>query len=165
MGIESQEVAKGLDSDDRAEDGIPLWNRRLKKDLQGFPGASAQVGKKVPIIEKIPPQDLRNAKDEMPVRNFLEHVMMETGLGMMDGPALSGTYRIRVTIRFKVRRSERVVENTRSLFLSQREKFTLKKACFVSLDSYSVFSFLLTRGYRMSPNRKEILGLLKEKKG
>ncbi len=42
MGIEPQEIAKGLDGDDRAGDGIPLWDRRLKKDLQGFPGAAAQ---------------------------------------------------------------------------------------------------------------------------
>jgi hypothetical protein len=29
---------------------------------------------------------------------------------MMDGPAPGGTYRIKITIRFKVRRSERFVE-------------------------------------------------------
>jgi hypothetical protein len=35
----------------------------------------------------------------------------------MDGPP-GGAYRIKVTIRFKVRRSERFVENTKSLSLS-----------------------------------------------
>jgi hypothetical protein len=29
--IEPQEVAKGLDGDDRAGDRIPLWHRLLKK--------------------------------------------------------------------------------------------------------------------------------------
>jgi len=52
VGIEAEEVAKGLDGDDGTGDGIPLWNRRLKKDLQGFPGAAVQIGKKVPVIEE-----------------------------------------------------------------------------------------------------------------
>jgi hypothetical protein len=77
VGIEPQEIAKGLDGDDGAGDGIPLRDRRLKKDLQGFPGAAAQVGKKVAIIEKIPAQDLREAEDEMPMGNLLEHVGTE----------------------------------------------------------------------------------------
>jgi hypothetical protein len=28
----------------------------------------------IPVIEKIPPQDLWDAEDEMPVGNLLEHV-------------------------------------------------------------------------------------------
>jgi hypothetical protein len=28
-------------------------NRLLEKDLQGFPGAAAEIGKKLPIVEKI----------------------------------------------------------------------------------------------------------------
>jgi hypothetical protein len=74
MGIESQEVAKGLDGDDGSGDGVPFWHRFLEKELQGFPGAAAQIGKKVPIIEKIPAQNLRDAEDEMPVGNLFEHV-------------------------------------------------------------------------------------------
>jgi hypothetical protein len=35
---------------------------------------------------------------------------------MMDGPP-SGAYRIKITIRFKVRRSERFVEKTKKLIL------------------------------------------------
>jgi hypothetical protein len=46
---------------------------------------------------------------------------------MMDGPALSGTYRIKVTIRFKVRRSERFVENTKSLSFGLRGKVYSEK--------------------------------------
>ncbi|MFH1147229.1 MAG: hypothetical protein V1736_05930 [Pseudomonadota bacterium] len=41
VGIESQEVAKRLDSDDRAWDGFLLRDRLLEKDLQGFPGTAA----------------------------------------------------------------------------------------------------------------------------
>ena len=54
-----------------------LRHRLLKEELQGFPGAATQIGKKIPVIEKIPPQDLRNAEDEMPVGNLLEHVGTE----------------------------------------------------------------------------------------
>jgi hypothetical protein len=77
MGIESEEIAKGLDGNDGAGDGILFRYRRLKKELQGFPGAAAQIGKKIPVIEKIPPQNLRDAEDEMPVGNFLEQMGTE----------------------------------------------------------------------------------------
>jgi len=73
VGIESEQVAKGLDGDDDAGDEIPLRHRLLKKELQGFPGAATQIGKKIPVIEKIPAQDLRDAEDEMPVGNLLEN--------------------------------------------------------------------------------------------
>jgi len=49
MGIEFEEVAKGLDGDDGAEDGIFFRHRLLKKELQGFPGAATQIGKKIPV--------------------------------------------------------------------------------------------------------------------
>jgi len=42
--IEPKEIAKGLDGDDCAGDGIPLRHRLSKKKLQGFPGAAAQIG-------------------------------------------------------------------------------------------------------------------------
>ena len=58
-GIESQEVAKGLDGNDGAGDGIPLRHRLLKKELQEFPGAAAQSGKKIPVIEEVPAQDFK----------------------------------------------------------------------------------------------------------
>jgi len=38
VGIESEEVAKSLDGNDGTGDGIPLRQRLLKKELQGFPG-------------------------------------------------------------------------------------------------------------------------------
>ena len=52
VGIKSEKVAEGLDSDDGAGHGIVFRNRILDKDLQGFPGATAEIGKKLPIIEK-----------------------------------------------------------------------------------------------------------------
>jgi hypothetical protein len=52
VGIESEEVAKGLDGHDGAGDGIPLRHRLPKKELQGFPGAATQIGKKIPVLEK-----------------------------------------------------------------------------------------------------------------
>jgi hypothetical protein len=77
VGIESEEVAKGLDGDDGAGDGILLRHSLLKKELQGFPGAATQIGKKIPVIEKIPAQDFRDAEDDMSVGNLPEHVGTE----------------------------------------------------------------------------------------
>ena len=34
-------------------DGIIFGNRLLEKDLQGFPGATAEIGKKLPVVEEI----------------------------------------------------------------------------------------------------------------
>jgi len=77
VAIESEQVAKGLDGNDGAGDGILLRHSLLKKELQGFPGAATQIGKKIPLIGEVPAQDLRDAEDEMPVGNLLEHVGTE----------------------------------------------------------------------------------------
>jgi len=74
VGIESQEIAEGLDGDDGAGDGIFLRNRFLDKYLQGFPGTLAQISKKFSIIQKVAAQDLRNTEDEMPVGNLFENI-------------------------------------------------------------------------------------------
>ena len=47
--IESEKIAEGLDSDDGAGEGIIFRNRILEKNLQGFPGAAAKIGKKLPV--------------------------------------------------------------------------------------------------------------------
>jgi hypothetical protein len=49
----SLKIAKSLDSNDGAGDGVVFMNRILEKNLQGFPGAVAQIGKKLPIIQKV----------------------------------------------------------------------------------------------------------------
>ena len=41
VGIKSEEVAKALNSNDCAGDGVVLMDRLLEKDLQGFPGTTA----------------------------------------------------------------------------------------------------------------------------
>ncbi len=46
VGIETEEVAEGLDSDDSAGNGIAFVNRILQKNLQGFPGTATEIGKK-----------------------------------------------------------------------------------------------------------------------
>ena len=51
--MKSKKVVKHLHSDDRAGDVVILMNHRLEKDLHGFPGAAAEIGKKLPIVEKI----------------------------------------------------------------------------------------------------------------
>ena len=77
VGIEPKEIAKGLDGDDGTGDGVPLRHRLPKKELQRIPGAAAQIGKKMPGIEKIPPQDLRDTEVDMSVGNILEYVGAE----------------------------------------------------------------------------------------
>ena len=44
VGIESEKIAEGLDSNDGAGDGNVFMNRILEKDLQGFPGRAAESG-------------------------------------------------------------------------------------------------------------------------
>ena len=34
----------------------------LEKNLQGFPGAAAEIGKKFPVIEKVTAEDFRDAE-------------------------------------------------------------------------------------------------------
>jgi hypothetical protein len=63
-----------------------------------------------------------------------------------DGWLRNGAYRINVTFRFKVRRRERFVEKIKKPSLGCKENFTLKIDHSVSVDSYSIFPFLLTGG-------------------
>ena len=73
MGVESEEVAAGLDGDESAGDGILIrhslprkrfrYSRRIDSDRKEFPA-----------IEEVPAQDLRDAQDDMPVENFPGYV-------------------------------------------------------------------------------------------
>jgi hypothetical protein len=58
VGIESEEIAEGLDSDDGTGNGIICRNRILDKNLQAFPCTAAEVGKKLLIIQKVTVEDL-----------------------------------------------------------------------------------------------------------
>ena len=83
MRIESEEIAEGLHGDDGAGDGI--WGHlaarcphcNLEKNLQGFPCAAAEIGKKLPIIEKVTAEDFRDAEYEMTVRDLFENIHAE----------------------------------------------------------------------------------------
>jgi hypothetical protein len=75
--IEAEEIAKGLDGDDGAGDGIVFRNCILEKDLQGFPGTTAEIGKKLPVIQKVTAEDFRDAEYEMPVGYLLEDIYAE----------------------------------------------------------------------------------------
>jgi hypothetical protein len=48
-----------------------------KKEIQGFPGAAAQIGKKAPVIEEVPAQDLGDTEDEIRWGTFLSTVGTE----------------------------------------------------------------------------------------
>ena len=75
--MKSKKGVKHLHSDDRARDGVILMDRLLEKDLQGFPDAAAEIGKKLPIVEKVTAEDFRDAEYEMSVRNLLEDIHAE----------------------------------------------------------------------------------------
>ena len=77
MGVESQEIAEGLDGDDRARDGIVIRDCSLDKDLQGFPRAAAEIGEEFPVVKEISAQDLWDAEDEMPVRHLFQDIAAE----------------------------------------------------------------------------------------
>ena len=77
MGIEAEEIAKRLHGDDGAGNGIIFRNCILEKNLQEFPGATAQIGKKLPIVEKVTAEDLRDAEYEMAVRDLFEDIHAE----------------------------------------------------------------------------------------
>ena len=74
VGIESEEVAECLHGDDRTGKGFLFRNGLLHKNLQGFPGAAAECGKKLSVIQKIPSQNLRKTEYKMPVGYFLEDI-------------------------------------------------------------------------------------------
>jgi hypothetical protein len=74
-------IAESLDSNDGAGDGIVLRDRILEKNLQGFARAAAEIGKKLPIIQKVTVEDLGDAKYEITVRNlFVTLAPMGRGL-------------------------------------------------------------------------------------
>jgi len=52
-------------------------HRLPEKDLQGFPDATAQIGKKLPIVEEVTAEDFGDAEYEMPVRNLFEDIHAE----------------------------------------------------------------------------------------
>ena len=52
MGIESEEIAEALHSDDSAGRRIILRDSILEKDFQGFPCAPAQVGQERSVVKE-----------------------------------------------------------------------------------------------------------------
>jgi len=86
VGIESEEIAEGLDGDDGAGDGILLRNRLLDKYLQGFPGTPAQISKKFPIVQKVAAQDLRDTEAVLPGEMVV--IDLKKGLEMVLHTAL-----------------------------------------------------------------------------
>ena len=77
MRIESREVAKRLHGNDGAGDGIVFRSCILEENLQGFPDGAAEIGKKLPIIEKVTAEDFRDTEDEMTVRDLFEDIHAE----------------------------------------------------------------------------------------
>ena len=74
MGIMSDEIAKRLHSNNGAGDGVVLRDRLLDENLQGVPGAAAQIGQEFSIIQEVTAQNLRDTEDKMPMGNLFEGV-------------------------------------------------------------------------------------------
>lgn len=74
MGIEAEEVAKGLHGNDGAGDGLFSRDRLMKEDLQGFPGAADESGKELSIVEEVSAKVFRDAEDKMPVGGLFEDI-------------------------------------------------------------------------------------------
>ena len=51
--LNNEEIAEGLHGDYGAGTGIVFRDRILEKNLQGFPCATAEIGKKLPIVKKV----------------------------------------------------------------------------------------------------------------
>ncbi len=66
-----------MNGNDGAGDGIIFGNCLLEKYFQGFPGAAAQIGKKFTVVKEVSAKNLRDAEDEMPVRDLLEDIRAE----------------------------------------------------------------------------------------
>jgi hypothetical protein len=85
VGIESEEVAEGLDGDDGAGDGILLRQPPPEERASGIPRRSDSDRKEdsgSPIrsrtgSEKVTAEDFRDAEDDMSVGNLPEHVGTE----------------------------------------------------------------------------------------
>ena len=74
MGIEPEKITESLDGDGGSGKRIHFQDRLLEKDLQCFPGATAETGKKFPVVKEITPEHLRDAENKMPVGNLLENI-------------------------------------------------------------------------------------------
>jgi hypothetical protein len=72
VGVEVQEIPKGLDGDDCARRGILAANGWQKDGLKRFPCAAAQFGEEFPIIEEVAPENLWHAEGEVPVGGRFE---------------------------------------------------------------------------------------------
>jgi hypothetical protein len=110
---ESEEIAEGLHGNDGAGDGIRghlaarCPHHLLEKDLQGFSGRAAQIGKKLPVVQEISTQNLRDTEDEMPVRYLLEEIHAEPGKAITSSPkersqASAGGYPLNMSIMTSV---------------------------------------------------------------
>ena len=77
MGIESQKVPKALNGNNGSWNRILFRNNCLEKHLEGVPGAPAELGEEPSIIEKVSPEDLRYAEDEVAVGHGLEDLLTE----------------------------------------------------------------------------------------
>jgi hypothetical protein len=75
VGIEVQEIPKGLDSNDCPGSSLVFWRGAKEKHLQGIPRTATQLREKLSIIEEVTPDDFRHAEGEVPVGDGLEDLL------------------------------------------------------------------------------------------
>ncbi len=60
------------------------------KNLQGFPGAAAEPGKKLSVIQEVTAQNLRDAENEMTMRRLFEDIHAEPFAKLHDALLMTG---------------------------------------------------------------------------
>jgi hypothetical protein len=86
MGVEIQQIPKGLDSDDCPGRGI--WvGRGLQQDgLKRIPGTATQIGEKFSIIKEVTPEELWDAEGEVAVWDSLTFGLCIRAIGLSECP-------------------------------------------------------------------------------
>ncbi len=77
MGVEIQEIPKGLDRYDSPGSCLLFWNGDLKKSLQRFPCTVTKLREESAVIQEVAPEDLGYAEDEVAMGNGLENLLAE----------------------------------------------------------------------------------------
>ena len=77
IGVEIQEIPKGLDRYDFPESYRLFRNGDLKKGLQRSPCTVTKLREESAVIQEVAPEDLEYAKDEEAMGNSLQNLLAE----------------------------------------------------------------------------------------
>ena len=74
MGMIAQQIPKGLDGQDSAVHGLFVLNGSFIDGFKRRPPAPAEFRQQLTVVQKVPPQNFRDAEHHMPVRNRFYNV-------------------------------------------------------------------------------------------